>query len=137
MVALVTFLSSFAAARKFALKAGAAVEKHRHWQAGYQVVATNELLGLGAANVAGAFCGAVPTQVGLSRMGIASSMGVKNLLGPAPASLHAFKGANVFVAAMVALVLLILSPYIYFVPRPVRIIAFGTTSWRLAALGVL
>jgi len=45
MVALVTFLSSFAAARKFALKAG------------YQVIATNELLGLGAANVAGAFCG--------------------------------------------------------------------------------
>ena len=38
-------------------------------QAGYQVVATNELLGLGAANLAGAFCGAVPTQIGLSRMG--------------------------------------------------------------------
>jgi len=94
MVALVTFLSSFAAARKFALKAG------------YQVIATNELLGLGAANVAGAFCGGVPTQVGLSRMGIASSMGVKNLLG-----------ANVFVAGTVAIILLALSPYIYFVPR--------------------
>ncbi|CAL1150841.1 unnamed protein product [Cladocopium goreaui] len=73
---------------------------------GYQVVATNELLGLGAANLAGAFCGAVPTQIGLSRMGIASSMGVKNLLG-----------TNVFVAGMVAIVLLALSPYIYYVPR--------------------
>lgn len=39
------------------------------FKAGYQVIATNELLGLGAANVAGAFCGGVPTQVGLSRMG--------------------------------------------------------------------
>lgn len=28
------------------------------------MVATNELLGLGAANVAGAFCGAVPTRPG-------------------------------------------------------------------------
>ncbi|CAK9058538.1 unnamed protein product [Durusdinium trenchii] len=94
MVALVTFLSSFAAARKFSLKAG------------YQVVATNELLGLGAANVAGAFCGAVPTQAGLSRMGIAASMGVKNMLG-----------GNVFTAGMVGLILLLLSPYLFFVPR--------------------
>eukprot|EP00913_Durusdinium_trenchii_P001721 g1592.t1 len=98
MVALVTFLSSFAAARKFSLKAG------------YQVVATNELLGLGAANVAGAFCGAVPTQAGLSRMGIAASMGVKNMLG-------AMLCGNVFTAGMVGLILLLLSPYLFFVPR--------------------
>lgn len=38
-------------------------------EAGYQVVAINELLGLGAANLAGALCGGVPTQIGLSRMG--------------------------------------------------------------------
>ncbi|CAJ1400177.1 unnamed protein product [Effrenium voratum] len=94
MVALVTFLSSFAAAKKFALKAG------------YQVVAINELLGLGAANLAGALCGGVPTQIGLSRMGIASSIGVASQLG-----------ANVMVAAVVAFILLLLSPYIYFVPR--------------------
>ena len=43
MLALVNFLSSFAAARKFAMKAG------------YQVVAVNELLALGAANLGGAY----------------------------------------------------------------------------------
>ena len=31
-------------------------------QAGYQVVAINELLALGLANLGGAICGAVPTQ---------------------------------------------------------------------------
>eukprot|EP00439_Symbiodinium_sp_Y106_P085538 s562_g28.t3 len=94
MLALVNFLSSFAAARKFAMKAG------------YQVVAVNELLALGAANVGGAMCGAVPTQIGLSRMGIASAIGVRSQLG-----------ANIFVACVIAVILLLLSPYIYYVPR--------------------
>eukprot|EP00930_Biecheleria_cincta_P029701 TRINITY_DN2062_c0_g1_i1.p1 TRINITY_DN2062_c0_g1~~TRINITY_DN2062_c0_g1_i1.p1 ORF type:complete len:696 (-),score=120.92 TRINITY_DN2062_c0_g1_i1:142-2193(-) len=94
LVALVTFLSSFAGAKKFALKAG------------YQIVATNELLALGFANMAGAFCGAVPTQIGLSRMGIAYSAGVKSQLG-----------ANIYVAVIVALVVQAFSSYLYFVPR--------------------
>ena len=51
-------------------------------------------------------CGAVPTQIGLSRMAIASSIGVKSQLG-----------ANIFVAIVIAMILLLLSPYIYYVPR--------------------
>ncbi|CAK9038115.1 Sulfate transporter 4.1 [Durusdinium trenchii] len=94
MVALVTFLSSFAGAKKFAM------------QAGYQVIAINELLALGFANLGGAVCGAVPTQIGLSRMGIAYSTGVMSQLG-----------ANIYVAALVALVLKLFSAYLFFVPR--------------------
>lgn len=94
MVALVTFLSSFAGAKKFAM------------QAGYQVIAINELLALGFANLGGALYGAVPTQIGLSRMGIAYSTGVMSQLG-----------ANVWVAVVVALVLKLFSSYLYFVPR--------------------
>lgn len=94
LVALVTFLSSFAGAKKFAM------------QAGYQVVAMNELLALGFANISGAFCGAVPTQIGLSRMGIAYGAGVRSQLG-----------ANVYVAVVVAAVVQLFSAYLYFVPR--------------------
>jgi len=94
MVALVTFLSSFAGAKKFAM------------QAGYQVIAINELLALGFANLGGAICGAVPTQIGLSRMGIAYSTGVMSQLG-----------ANIYVAVVVALVLKLFSAYLFFVPR--------------------
>jgi len=94
LVALVTFLSSFAGAKKFAL------------QAGYQVVALNELLALGVANIGGAFFGAVPTQIGLSRMGIAYSAGVQSQLG-----------ANIYVAFIVAAVLQLFSTRLHFVPR--------------------
>lgn len=75
-------------------------------KAGYQVVAINELLGLGFANLAGAFFSSVPTQIGLSRMGIAYSAGVKSQLG-----------ANILVAIIVAAVLQAFSSYLYFVPR--------------------
>jgi len=94
LVALVTFLSSFAGAKKFAMKDG------------YQICALNELLALGFANIGGALCGAVPTQIGLSRMGIAYSAGVKSQLG-----------ANVYVAFIVAAVVQMFSKYLYFVPR--------------------
>ncbi|CAJ1428162.1 unnamed protein product [Effrenium voratum] len=64
MVALVTFLSSFAGAKKFAM------------QAGYQIIAINELLALGVANLGGALCGAVPTQrLGFRRKGRRSCLG--------------------------------------------------------------
>ena len=96
LIALVVFLSSWAGAKKFALKDG------------YKIGSQNEMLALGLANVAGAFQGAVPTQIGLSRMGIAYGMGVKSQLG-----------ANVLVAAVVALGVLCLSPAFAAVPRPV------------------
>jgi MFS superfamily sulfate permease-like transporter len=73
---------------------------------GYQVRAFNELLALGMANLGGAFMGAVPTQIGLSRMGIAHGAGVKTQMG-----------ANVFVAAVVALAVQCCSAALYQVPR--------------------
>jgi len=94
LIALVVFLSSFAGAKKFAMKDG------------YQVRAFNELLALGMANLGGAFMGAVPTQIGLSRMGIAHGAGVKTQMG-----------ANVFVAVVVALAVQCCSPALYEVPR--------------------
>jgi len=94
LVAFVVFLSSFAGAKKFAMKDG------------YQVCAFNELLALGVANFGGAFMGAVPTQIGLSRMGIAYACGVRSQLG-----------ANVFVAVVVAAVVQMFSGFLFNVPR--------------------
>jgi len=94
LVALVVFLSSYAGAKKFAMKDG------------YQVVAFNELIALGMANLLGALNGSVPTQVGLSRMGIAHGAGVQSQLG-----------ANVFVGIIVAAITAIFSSYLYHVPK--------------------
>eukprot|EP00913_Durusdinium_trenchii_P017326 g16293.t2 len=92
MVALVTFLSSFAGAKKFAM------------QAGYQVIAINELLALGFANLGGAVCGAVPTQIGLSRS-------ILTLVSTRPMP------QSSMTQALVALVLKLFSAYLFFVPR--------------------
>mmetsp|Transcript_34561 Transcript_34561/g.78974 ORF Transcript_34561/g.78974 Transcript_34561/m.78974 type:complete len:697 (-) Transcript_34561:74-2164(-) len=94
LVALVVFLSSFAGAKKFGLMDG------------YQVRAFNELLGLGFANMAGAFMCSVPTQIGLSRMGIARGAGIKSQVG-----------ANLSVGIIVALITAFFSQYLYHVPR--------------------
>jgi high affinity sulfate transporter 1 len=94
LVALVTFLSSFAGAKKFAMKAG------------YQVVAINELIALGLANVVGSLNAAVPTQIGLSRMGIAYAAGIRSQLG-----------ANVYVAVVVAAAVYAFSACLYYIPR--------------------
>lgn len=94
LVALVTFLSSFAGAKKFGMLDG------------YTVDATSELLALGLCNLSGAFCKGVPTQVGLSRLGIARAAGVQTQLG-----------ANVLVAVVVTLVVWLFSANLFFVPR--------------------
>ncbi|CAK0868710.1 unnamed protein product, partial [Prorocentrum cordatum] len=94
LVALVTFLSSFAGAKKFAMKAG------------YQVVAMNELIALGLANIVGSLCAAVPTQIGLSRMGIAYAAGIRSQLG-----------TNVYVAVVVAASIYAFSACLYYIPR--------------------
>jgi len=94
LVAIVVFISSFASAKKCALKEN------------YQVLATNELLALGLGNIAGACTGSVPTQIGLSRSGLALAMGVKTQLG-----------AGIFVSAIVACIVLLFSPLLYFVPK--------------------
>jgi len=58
------------------------------------------------ANAGGALFGAVPTQIGLSRMGIAYSAGVQSQLG-----------ANIYVAIIVGAVLQLFSPLLHNVPR--------------------
>lgn len=93
LIGIVTYLSSFAGAKKFAMKDG------------YQISAINEFLALGFANMLGACNGSVPTQIGLSRMGIAREMGVQSQLG-----------ANVFVGLMVMLAIQTLSPLLQVVP---------------------
>eukprot|EP00434_Breviolum_minutum_P028251 symbB.v1.2.024992.t1/scaffold2394.1/size82379/8 len=93
LVAFVVFLSSFAGAKKFAMKDG------------YQIRAFNELMALGFANFLGAFFGAVPTQIGLSRMGIAHQAGIRSQLG-----------ANVLVGVVVCLGVVLFSRYIEHVP---------------------
>ncbi|CAK9060701.1 Sulfate transporter 4.1 [Durusdinium trenchii] len=93
LVAFVVFLSSFAGAKKFAMKDG------------YQIRAFNELMALGFANFLGAFCGSVPTQIGLSRMGIAHQAGVRSQLG-----------ANILVGVVVCAGVVLFSRYIEHVP---------------------
>jgi len=94
LVAMVTFLSSFAGAKKFSMVDG------------YALDATSELLALGLANLGGSFYGAVPVQIGLSRLGISRSVGIQTQLG-----------ANVGVAAVISMALLALSPCLFYVPR--------------------
>jgi MFS superfamily sulfate permease-like transporter len=94
LVAMVTFLSSFAGAKKFSMIDG------------YALDATSELLALGLANLGGSFYGAVPVQIGLSRLGISRSVGIQTQLG-----------ANVGVAAVISTALLALSPCLFYVPR--------------------
>ena len=94
LIAVVVFVSSFASAKKCALEGG------------YHVVASRELWALGAANVASSLVGGVPVQVGLSRSGLALSLGVKSLFG-----------ANVVVAAVVAAVVSVAAEAVAFAPR--------------------
>lgn len=69
LLAIVVFISSFAAAKKFGMLGG------------YDIDATSELLALGFANSIGGCFGAIPVQVGLSRTSIAYSTGARTQLG--------------------------------------------------------
>eukprot|EP00928_Gymnodinium_smaydae_P013717 TRINITY_DN14983_c0_g1_i2.p1 TRINITY_DN14983_c0_g1~~TRINITY_DN14983_c0_g1_i2.p1 ORF type:complete len:650 (+),score=91.72 TRINITY_DN14983_c0_g1_i2:301-2250(+) len=92
-IALVAFLTSFAGAKKFGLEDG------------YKIEPTNELVGIGMTNVAGAFLGAVPTSIGNTRMGIARQCGVRTQLG-----------ANVFVSIYVGFAVAFLTKLLYNIP---------------------
>ena len=107
VTAFIVFLSSFAGVKKFAL------------QGGYPVDAGRELEALGAANVLGAFFGAVPVQVGLSRMAIAYDGGVTSCYG-----------CNVIVAFVIVFISTFLTPLFYYVPQSTlaAIIISGATG---------
>jgi len=94
LLALIIFISSFAAAKKIGMLEG------------YAIDARSELLGLGFANVFGACCGAIPTQIGLSRTGIAYASGSKSQVG-----------TGLVTSCVVALSLLFLTPLFFYMPK--------------------
>jgi len=94
LLSLIVFISSYAAAKKIAMLEG------------YQIDPTSELLGLGIANAAGACVGAIPTQIGLSRTGIAYASGAKSQIG-----------TGLVTASVIMLSLMLLTPLFYFMPR--------------------
>lgn len=94
-IGLVGFMESIAVAKVYA-------SRHR-----YEVDANRELVGLGLANIAGAFFSAYPTTGGFSRTAVNDDAGSKTNL------------AAVFSAGIIALTLLFLTPLFYFLPNAV------------------
>ena len=95
-IALVSFMESIAVAK--AIQA-----KHKD----YKVVANQELIALGAANIGGAFLQSYPVTGGFSRTAINDQAGAKTGL------------ASVFSAALIVLTLLFLTPLFYFLPKAI------------------
>lgn len=94
-IALVGFMESIAVAKAFAR------------QRGYEVDANRELVGLGAANIAGAFSHAFPTTGGFSRTAVNAQAGANTGL------------AGMVTAAIIGLTLAALTPLFYFLPKAV------------------
>jgi SulP family sulfate permease len=94
-IALVGFMESIAVAKVYA-------SRHR-----YEVDANQELIGLGLANVFGAFFQAYPTTGGFSRTAVNDQAGARTSL------------AGLFSALVIALTLLLLTPLFYYMPNAV------------------
>ena len=112
-IGLVGFMESIAVAKVYA-------SRHR-----YEVDANQELVGLGLANIAGAFFSAYPTTGGFSRTAVNDEAGAKTNL------------AAIFSAGIIALTLLFLTPLFYFLPKAVlaaivMVAVFGLIDWEEA-----
>lgn len=94
-IGLVGFMESIAVAKVYA-------GRHR-----YEVDANQELVGLGLANIAGAFFSAYPTTGGFSRTAVNDEAGAQTNL------------AAVISAGIIALTLLFLTPLFYYLPKAV------------------
>jgi SulP family sulfate permease len=94
-IALVGFMESIAVAKVYA-------SRHR-----YEVDANKELIGLGLANLFGAFFRAYPTTGGFSRTAVNDQAGAQTNL------------AGLFSAVVIALTLLLLTPLFYYMPKAV------------------
>ena len=94
-IGLVGFMESIAVAKVYA-------SRHQ-----YEVDANKELVGLGLANIAGAFFSAYPTTGGFSRTAVNDQAGARTNL------------AAIFSAIIIALTLLFLTPLFYFLPNAV------------------
>ncbi|CAE8609830.1 unnamed protein product [Polarella glacialis] len=93
LVALTSFLTTYATTKKMALKHG------------YDLDASQEMIALGFAGVGGSFFGAFPPSGSLSRTGLAADCGVKTQLG------------GVFAAGVVGLGLCFLTPALVYLPK--------------------
>lgn len=112
-IGLVGFMESIAVAKVYA-------SRHR-----YEVDANRELVGLGLANIAGAFFSAYPTTGGFSRTAVNDQAGAKTNL------------AAIYSAGVIALTLLFLTPLFYYLPNAVlagivMVAVFGLIDWEEA-----
>ncbi|MEZ4248053.1 MAG: SulP family inorganic anion transporter [Polyangiales bacterium] len=94
-ISLVGFMESVSVAKAFARKNK------------YEIEPSQELVGLGAANVAGAFFGAFPVTGGFSRTAVNAEAGARTPL------------ASLITAFVIAIALLFLTPLFYFLPKAV------------------
>jgi SulP family sulfate permease len=95
-ISLVGFMESIAVAK--AIQA-----KHKN----YKIDANQELIGLGMANIGGAFFSSFPTTGGFSRTAVNDQSGAKTGL------------ASIFSAVLIILTLLFLTPLFYYLPKAI------------------
>jgi len=112
-IGLVGFMESIAVAKVYA-------SRHR-----YEVDANQELIGLGLANIAGAFFSAYPTTGGFSRTAVNDEAGARTNL------------AAIVSAGIIALTLLFLTPLFYYLPKAVlaaiiMVAVAGLIDWEEA-----
>ena len=112
-IGLVGFMESIAVAKVYA-------GRHR-----YEVDANQELIGLGLANIAGAFASAYPTTGGFSRTAVNDEAGARTNL------------AAIVSAGIIALTLLFLTPLFYYLPKAVlaaiiMVAVAGLVDWEEA-----
>ncbi len=93
VIALIGFMESIAVAKSFA-------SRNR-----YRIDANQELIGLGVANIAGAFFQSFPTTGGFSRTAINAEAGAKTTV------------ASLVSALIIALTLLFLTPLFFYMPK--------------------
>ena len=113
-IALVGFMESIAVAK--AIQA-----RHKN----YKVVANQEMIGLGMANIGGAFFQAFPTTGGFSRTAVNDQAGAQTGM------------ASIISATLIALTLLFLTPLFYYLPQAVlasviMVAVFGLIDYREA-----
>lgn len=113
-IGLVGFMESIAVAK--AIQA-----KHKD----YKIIPNQELIGLGLANIGGAFFKAFPTTGGFSRTAVNDQAGAKTGM------------ASIISAVLIALTLLFLTPLFYFLPKAIlasviMVAVFGLIDWKEA-----
>ncbi len=113
-ISFVGFMESIAVAK-------AIQSKHKN----YEIVSNQELIGLGLANIAGAFFKAFPTTGGFSRTAVNDQAGAKTGL------------ASIISAVLIVITLLFLTPYFYYLPNAIlaaiiMVAVFGLIDFKEA-----